>query len=95
MAKADLLKEAQRLGITHLSMRNSISQIEAAIRRRAEQTEQKRWPVSVLMDNSVALFGQPRSVLVGAISAGFIEGDEVTKTAAAEGIQKFLEYGGK
>ena len=58
----------------------------------ARRKEEGIWVADDLEPYSQALFGQPRSVFVGARRAGFIA-DSVTKTEAAAGVQQFMEYG--
>jgi hypothetical protein len=55
---------------------------------------QEKFPAGDLEKLSERLFQVPRSVFVGARSAGFIP-DSVTKAEAEEGILKFKSYSGK
>lgn len=90
-SKDELLAEAARLGIEGLSDDNKVSEIQGAIK---EVTEGKSFPLAQLEAQSQALFGVPRSVIVGAKSKGFIS-DPATKAEAERAIKKFLEYGGE
>lgn len=88
--KTDLLAAAQKLGIRNLSMRNTIPQLQDAIARRQARVGGKRFSAAELEPLTSRLFGVPRSVFVGARSAGLIP-DSVTKAEAEEGLRKFME----
>jgi hypothetical protein len=90
VTKADLQAQAQDLGI-ELDEDDGVKEITAKIR---EVTEGKALPLSEWGAQSEAAFGQPRSVLVGAASAGFLS-DPATKKQVESGIEKFLNYGGE
>lgn len=88
VTKAEALVQAQELGIEGLTEGSGMSEIQAAVKA---VTEGVKFSVSELMATSSQRFGQPRSVLVGAVSAGFVK-DPSTVAAAEKGIAKFLAY---
>ena len=86
--KAELLEQAEGLGLSGFSEESSVSEIKDAINKIVSG---KSLSVAQLEERSRRLFGQPRSVVRGAVSAGFLK-DPSTIGAAETAIQKFLEY---
>lgn len=86
--KAELLEQAEELGLSGLSEEDSNDKIKAAIDR---VTNGRSLTVAQLLTQSRQLLGVHRSVVRGAVSAGFIS-DPSTVGAAEKGVQKFLEY---
>lgn len=96
MAKEDLVREAEALGV-QVEEGDTIAQIKEKMEAHEEAArarESSLVDVAFLEENSQMLFGVPRSVFVGAKSAGMIVGDRVSKEDAAAGVQAFLEYEG-
>jgi hypothetical protein len=95
--KTDLQAQAEELGVdftesdTIAVLKEKIDEVSVP-EERAEVGE--FFAIEFLEANCQALFGQPRSVFVGAKSAGFITGPTLTKEQAAEGVQKFLNFEG-
>lgn len=92
VTKSELLMEAEALGIESVSEDDSMDVIRDAIKT---VKEGKSLSYVQLQDQSQRLFGVPRSVVVGAMSAGYLS-DPSTKAQAEKAIQKFMEHeGGK